>query len=195
MISISKGNKKIGNVWNVSLTPGLTCGDVPCKRQCYAQKAWRMYPSVRKCWGGNWEEYQILGNVYFDDIVFQIGKKPPKLFRWHVAGDIPDYAYLVGMVRVALDFPSVKFLAFTKQYYIVNQYLDFGPLPENLTIVFSAWPGFDLKNPHSLPIAWMQNGKETRVPIDALECHGNCEGCGLCWNLPTLGRDVVFEAH
>jgi hypothetical protein len=51
------------------------------------------------------------------------------------------------------------------------------------------------ENPHNHRIAWMQDGTETRIPKGAIECHGNCETCGLCYELPRLGVDVVFHKH
>ena len=45
------------------------------------------------------------------------------------------------------------------------------------------------------PEGTMQDGTETRVPEDAIRCPGNCETCGLCYELPRLGRDVVFHKH
>jgi hypothetical protein len=62
-------------------------------------------------------------------------------------------------------------------------------------IVFSAWPGMTFLNPHGHRVAWMQDGSETRVPDDAIECPGNCESCGLCFEHDRLGRDVVFHKH
>src|ERR1035437_875610 len=34
---------------------------------------------------------------------------------------------------------------------------------------------------------------ETRVPADAIACPGNCESCGMCYELERLGHDVVFH--
>jgi hypothetical protein len=65
----------------------------------------------------------------------------------------------------------------------------------NLAIIFSAWPGMRFDNPHHHRVAWMQDETETRVPEDAIRCPGNCETCGLCYELSRLGRDVVFYKH
>ena len=40
-----------------------------------------------------------------------------------------------------------------------------------------------------------EDGSEVRVPKDAIECPGNCESCGMCYELDRLGRDVVFHKH
>ena len=46
----------------------------------------------------------------------------------------------------------------------------------------------------TLPLAYMQDGTEKRV-TNALECPGNCETCGMCWNLKSLNKNVVFKKH
>lgn len=53
MICVSNGNSKLGSIPNISLIPGKDCGDVPCKAQCYALKAWKQYPETRAAWKRN----------------------------------------------------------------------------------------------------------------------------------------------
>lgn len=194
-VTISKGNSKLKKVWNISLPPIQTCdADVPCTKLCYAMKAYRRLKESRNAWDGNlklWEDNPSLFEASLYEQL-QAAKTPISLFRWHVGGDIPDLRYLYMMCRIAGGFPEIKFLVFTKKYLIVNKILR---KPANLSIILSAWPGFELYNPMHLPVAWMQDGTETRVPEDALECHGGCEECGLCWELPRIGKDVVFEVH
>jgi hypothetical protein len=128
-------------------------------------------------------------------IATRVAKAKPRLFRWHVAGDILSTDYLGGMCKIAAVNPTTHFLAFTKAFNIVNQYEADQALPGNLAIIFSAWPGMEFDNPHGHRVAWMQDATETRVPADAIECPGNCESCGLCYELPKVGRDVVFHKH
>src|ERR1017187_7722550 len=72
----------------------------------------------------------------------------PRLFRWHVAGDILSSDYLGGICRIATANPGTHFLAFTKAFDIVNRYEDREAVPSNLVIVFSAWPRMRFLNPH-----------------------------------------------
>jgi hypothetical protein len=88
-------------------------------------------------------------------------------------------------------FPKTKFLAFTKQYNLFTGL----QVPHNLKVVFSAWPGLDVHNPDSRPIAWMQDGTEDRIPETALHCPGSCENCMMCWSLDEINRDVWFTKH
>jgi hypothetical protein len=191
--TISCGNTKLGAIPNVSLVPGKDCGDVPCKATCYALKAWRQYPEVRKSWQGNSRTARTNPTMFFAAVREYLARKAPRFFRWHVAGDFLDQAYADEVASIAREFPTVKFLAFTKRHD-----LDFRFTPGNLVVVFSFWPGWgDIKAARACGarIAWMQDGTEDRVPSNAMECPGNCESCGLCWNLPSLERDVVFHKH
>ena len=190
LIQISKGNAKLGNIPNISMRPGTDCGNCKfCYESCYARKAYRMYPQTKAGWTKNGELAKRDPGTYFKLVRRFLNKKSPSFFRWHVSGDILNQAYADEMIRIAWDYPETKFLAFTKMHH-----LRFVALPSNLSIVLSMWPG--MPEPEStLPKAWMQDGSETRVPADAIECPGNCETCGMCWALPTLGRDVVFEEH
>ena len=124
-----------------------------------------------------------------------LAEAKPRLFRWHVAGDILSTAHLGGMCRIAAANPGTHFLAFTKAFEIVNRYEDHEAIPANLVLVFSGWPGMSFSNPHGHRVALMQDGTETRVPADAIECPGNCESCGMCYELERLGHDVVFHKH
>ena len=194
-VKISKKNSKLKNVWNLSLPPIGTCiPGAPCAKLCYAMNAYRMYPGTRNAWNHNIIFWRKDPGGYEASIAMQLRnvKKPIGLFRWHVGGDIPSLRYFYMMCHIAEDFPDIKFLAFTKRYNYIDSAIR---IPKNFSMVLSAWPGLDMHNPLKLPIAWMQDGSETRVPVNALECHGGCESCGLCWELNKLSRDVVFNQH
>lgn len=192
-VSISCGNSKLGDVPNVSLIPGQDCGDVPCKRECYAMKAWRLYPNVRQAWQTNSAMAHQNRDAYFTAIEGFLAHHQPTYFRWHAAGDILDQDYLANMIRIAQAFPAIHFLCFTKRHD-----LDFTGLPDNLAVVFSMWRGWgDVAKARALGlgVAWMDDGTDPRIPPDAIKCPGGCDTCAKCWNLPRLGRDVVFKKH
>jgi hypothetical protein len=196
LVSISQGNRKLGCVMNISTTPGKCCPrGVPCSSQCYALKPLRLYPATREAWRRNENLAKHHPDSYFREIAAQVAAAKPRLFRWHVAGDILGSEYLRGMCRIAAANPATHFLAFTKAFEIVNRYEDREAVPCNLVLVFSAWPKMKFFNPHGHRVAWMQDGSETRVPEDAIGCPGNCESCGMCYELDRLGRDVVFHKH
>jgi hypothetical protein len=188
--TVSTGNTKLGDLPNVSLTPIAGCPKgIPCSKQCYACKAYRQYPEVRSCWGRNLKAARKARDKYFAGIDEYLTRHTPKFFRWHVAGDILDQDYLRRMFSIARKHPKTRFLAFTK-----NHSLRFNGRPRNLTIVLSMWPKWG-NTRKKLPRAWYQDGTETRIPDGAIECPGRCDNCGMCWQLPRLGKDVVFHKH
>lgn len=196
-VCISPGNRKLGAIMNISTTPVLCCPKgVPCAREgCYALKAYRLYPATRKAWARNARIATTNSKSYFSQIARIIADQRPWYFRWGVAGDILNIEYLHGMCEIAEHNLRTRFLAFTKAFDIVNEYENTVALPRNLALIFSAWPGMRIANPNAHRIAWMQDGTEHRVPENAIRCPGNCETCGMCFELPALRRDVVFRKH
>jgi hypothetical protein len=187
-VHISRGNDKLGAIPNISLSPGRSCGDVPCKKDCYAMKFYGMYPTVKRAWSENYRIATSNRPRFFGTLDDFLRKYTPKFFRFHVAGDFIDQNYLEWCEITASRHPETRFLAFTKKYG-----LDYSKRPANMEIVFSAWPGLALPR-KKMPVAFMQDGTETRVK-NALDCPGNCESCGMCFNLSKLGKNVVFNKH
>ena len=197
-VCISNGNNKMGKTPNISLPPITTCGkNLPCFKKCYALKSYRLYKNVKTAWNKNLAIYQNNPADYFNQIDSFLTKKKPVFFRFHVSGDFVDIGYLMSVFEIAIDHPKTCFLAFSKKYGLVNNALEINSyqLPENLSLVFSGWHGLGIDNPHNLPVAWCKDENETRIPADAIKCFGNCETCGMCWNLRTIGKDVFFEIH
>lgn len=196
-VHISAGNSKMGSVPSFSLPSGLTCSAEACKtcfcEGCYARKLERFRPSVHRAYAENFalarEDLPAL-EAYLN--WFFASPSAPRLFRVHVSGDFFSADYLSMWLRVAASHPDTRFLAFTKQYALLQSV----SVPANFRIVLSAWPGVEL--PAGLadrfPVAWMQDGRETRVPADAFPCSGNCAACGECWKLAPL-QNVVFRKH
>ena len=190
LITISERNIKMGSIPSISLPPVVPCNvKAPCTDgACYAMKAFRLYPSVRQAYNKNLETFKRPRVVYFSAIQQWLQIKKPSIFRFHVSGDIPNKVYLLDMISLALRNPDIKFLCFTKKYNLLKNLT----VPGNLSIIASAWTGFHMPD-HSFPIAWLKDGIENRIPKDAIECFGNCENCGMCWNLKELKRDVYFN--
>ena len=190
LVTIADGNSKMGTLPVLSLVPGRDCGNCThCIADCYAIKAWRQYADTRTAWTRNSDAAREDRTQYFADIDAYLTRYRPEAFRWHSAGDILDQDYYRQMCQLARRHPETDFLAFTKMHE-----LDFRGRPANLSIVLSMWPG--LRKPRkTLPLAWYQDGTETRVPADAIKCHGTCDQCGMCWDLAKTGHDVVLLKH
>jgi hypothetical protein len=199
-LHVVPGNNKLGRVPNVSLLPIITCDKrVGCAAQekCYYCKFLFRENVLNSC-----KENTALAKrpvEFFARLREWFARKhqQPRLFRWFVGGDAPTPAFLRRLVKFSAEHPSTKFLLFTKRYHWVSDLLDTQSLPDNLSVILSAWPNWPLHNPHNLPVAWMRDPAQpdARIPSDALECYGNCEHCGMCWGLKRAKRDVVFDKH
>ncbi len=195
-VSISKGNSKMGFIPSVSLPPIVTCAKgCTCAKKCYAAKLCRIYANTRKAYARNLDILKNDMDNYFLQV--KAAAMVSKYFRFHVSGDIYDMNYLDRMVKLAQELPGTTFLAFTKQYRFVNNFLQYARIPDNLKIIFSAWPGMPMKNPNNLPVAHVIfEGSE---PADDWKiCGGNCTECACrgvgCWELKK-GEHIAFYEH
>ena len=136
-VSISKGNSKMGFIPSVSLPPIVTCANgCKCAKKCYAAKLCKLRPNVRNAYQRNLDILKNDMDSYFLQV--KAAAMVSKYFRFHVSGDIPDMNYLDRMVKLAQELPGTTFLAFTKQYNFVNNFLQYAQIPNNLKIIFSA---------------------------------------------------------
>lgn len=197
MPHISKTNSKLGIIPSVNLPAGETCRpDAPCHKDCYAKHGRFRFENVRKSLAENLAEYRSDPDFYFADVAKESAFV--RYFRWHSSGDIVDAAYFEGMCKVARKNKGTNYLAFTKKFDIVNDYVDAGHrIPKNLTIVFSGWDAdFKMQNPHNFPTTWVwfKNRINSHIPEGAMPCGGKCEECLACWNL-RKGESVFFKKH
>lgn len=198
-VKFSPGNSKMGNIPSVSLPSIETCPFCGCRDKCYAHKIERIRPTVKEAYKNNLNLLRNDEESYWREVEGQIMLN--RYFRFHVSGDIPNESYLVHMVRVAERNPHCQILCFTKRYEWVNDYIDREkkPMPGNLHLVLSAWPGLKMVNPHKLPEAHVlfRDGSTTAAP-NAKECSGNCAECAVtdrgCWTLKN-GEQVKFHEH
>lgn len=180
-MAISKGNRKIGRVMNVSLPPLLSCANCSgCSKLCYDIKACLQYPdTVIDARMRNLTILQKDREEYFRRINDAISRRRlHKFFRWHVAGDIIDADYFARMVEIARRHPDFKFWTYTKNYAVVNRWVDENgrdALPANLSVMFSEWRGMPMDNPHGFPEFRVVFKDET--PPAGFYCPGNCDVC------------------
>lgn len=196
-ISISNGNAKMGAIPSVSLPACTTCNpNAPCFKKCYAAKISRLRPTVKTAYERNLEILCSDRAEYWKQV--RDAAKMAKYFRFHVSGDIPDELYFYDMVLTAIALPDTRFLVFTKQYRIVNYFLDQGvTIPENLQIIFSNWGDWKCENPHGLPACEVVfKGEEPRDGWKV--CGGNCTECACrgvgCWELKH-GETIAIREH
>jgi hypothetical protein len=158
----------------------------------------RIRPALAHAYAQNLAVLQSDPDTYWREVEAAI--MMTRYFRFHVAGDIVDDDYLRHMVEIAGRNRHCIILCFTKKYEIVNEFLDSGGvLPKNLHIIFSAWIGLEMDNPHHLPEAHVRyrDGSTTASDFAKL-CGGNCTNCavtdGGCWTLKP-GEQIVFDEH
>lgn len=189
-VSISTGNGKLGSIGNISTPPIITCGSAcgSCMKYCYAVRAYLKYGFERKDkklnpWLVNYCIFLIDPDRYFYEISRAVYVY--RFFRWHVSGDIINKRYFEGMVKVAVENPHCEFLAFTKQYDIVNAFIEENSIyaiPKNLHLLFSAAPGLEMKNPHNMPECHINFENQELNTFkgcagNVYHCSGNCSEC------------------
>ena len=203
MIKISTTNKKLGKfIPSLNLPPIKTCrAKAPCAKGCYACKGTWNYKNVKDSLNNNLVQFGLNKDKFFNEVINYLnnGDVIYKYFRWHSSGDIINLDYLKGMIKTALACKQTKFLAFTKKFEIVNEYLaNGGKIPSNLKIVFSAWDkDFTFENPYNLPIAYVEfsnKEKNPTIPQSAFKCNGECKSCKVCWFLKKK-QSVKFTQH
>ena len=200
-VTISKGNSKMGAIASVSLPPDLTCReDCTCKKKCYARKIERIRRNVRDSYTKNYTILAEHPEQFWREVEAAI--MASRFFRFHVAGDIPDTDYFLHMVDIAVRNKHCEILCFTKKYDIINRFIKKYKrhcIPQNLHVIYSAWPGMEMENPYNMPEAHvMFKGGVTTAKADAIPCNGNCFECAItdsgCWVLED-GDQVVFNEH
>lgn len=201
-VSVSNSVSKLGkSIGSFNLPAGVTCNpDAPCFKGCYATKGRFQFSAVKNCYEQNLESYRLDPKRFWNTLIVESGMY--KYFRWFSSGDIVDVSFLKGMVVVAKRNPDTKYLAFTKQFGIVNEYLEHHRIPKNLTIVFSTWGSWIPDNPHNLPMSWVEfkndEAANKYIPGNCKECSGYCGACAntkcSCWNLKK-GENVRFHEH
>lgn len=83
------------------------------------------------------------------------------LFRIHVGGDFVDQENLDRWLGIAVRFPIIKFMAFTKKYELLPP---LSSLPVNIKVFTSIWPGIELPTglAQTYPKAWLM--EDPRLP-------------------------------
>ena len=196
-VSISKGNSKMGAIPSVSLPACITCNpNAPCFKLCYAAKITRLYKTVKTAYENNLNILNTDPDSYWEQV--KQGAQMARYFRFHVSGDIPNGAYFMEMINLANELPGTMFLAFTKQYNIVNEWLKRGlEIPSNLKIIFSNWGAWKCENPYNLPECEIILKGSEPAPNWKI-CGGNCTECACrgigCWELKQ-GETIAIYQH
>ena len=197
-MAISKGNRKIGRVMNVSLPPILTCANCKeCMCLCYDIKACAQYPdTVIDARARNLAILRLDRDDYFARIDAAMNRrKKNKFFRWHVAGDIVDIDYFDRMVENARKHQDFIIWTYTKNYKVVNEWIaKNGQLPENFHVMFSEWRGLAMDNPHNMPEFRVVFKADAVQPVGHY-CPGNCDVCKATGRGCIAGETTYCNEH
>ena len=201
-ISMSNHNSKTGIACLNLAFPVCTCRpDAPCKKTCYACKGRQTIAKVQAAYYRNWRIYNDDPNGFFEQVYYKIKFSGLQKVRLFDCGDLPSYDFLARLVDLCNRTKNVKYMAFTKQYEIVNEYIDKnGKLPDNLNIMFSAWDKlWNVPNPYGLGVAYVDfddKRMNPEFPKNAFVCPGRestCSACGVCFSKQC--KAVVFHQH
>jgi hypothetical protein len=201
-ISMSNHNSKTGAACLNLAFPVCTCReDAPCRSGCYAAKGRQQMSNVQAAYYRNFRLYNDDPDGFFEQVYCKVKFSGLPKVRIFDSGDFPDYDFIVRLVDLCKKTPNTKYMAFTKRYEFVNEYIDKnGNLPDNLNIIFSAWHKlWEVPNPHGLAVAYVDFNDKTLnpdIPKNAFTCPGRestCSACGACWNKKL--KAVVFKQH
>ena len=201
-ICANNNNRKLGKACISVPFPVIVCNpNAPCYLKCYAKHGCQGFANVQGAYYRNLRLYHNDANDFFEQLFYKIKFSGLPLVRFFDSGDYPDAEFLVRSVELAKKFPGVKFMAYTKKYDLVNDYLSGGgKLPDNYNIFFSAWDKlWEVPNPHGLPVAYVKFKEERltpEIPNNAFHCPGresSCSACGVCWNKKV--KAVYFDEH
>lgn len=195
---ISLGNAKLQDTFLWSIPPVSTCPGATdqCKKDCYALKAYRRFPTAKKSYDHN---YELTKQDNFADLIvhYLFTEKQSKrktaryeYFRVHESGDFYNQNYLNKFIEIAKRAPHIKFLAYTK-----SGWLDFSKLPTNFVVRLSLWDDSNTKKiaqaldvfPRAI-MDGMQERAGTFYCAPTLQCHKDCGR--YCWEQKT---DVKFS--
>ena len=201
-ICMANRNSKTGIACLNLAFPVCVCReDAPCKDVCYACKGRQQIAKVQAAYYRNLRLYNNDSEEFFEQIYYKVKFSGLPKVRLFDSGDFPDYDFLERLVQLCKSTPNSKYMAFTKKYELVNEYIDKnGNFPDNLNIMFSAWDKlWDVPNPHGLGIAYV-DFKDKRLnpdfPKNAFVCPGKastCSACGACWSKKL--KAVIFLEH
>ena len=220
-VHIQDGNRKVGKgIYTVNLLAGdtpLTLADgtqltnIPgtcggccenCKGNCYAIKTQKFRNSNMPSWADNTILATQEIDIFFKEIQQFIDRSMVAAIRFHAFGEIPSYEYLLKMVELAEENPTIIFYTYTKRFEWVEKYLERQNFPNNLVINMSIWhKNYD--NPYNLPKFIFDDGTEEDVAklphCPAVDKNGHetgitCATCKRCLRAKK-GSKIAVYAH
>lgn len=191
---VSNGNIKVKcSIFNLpckkTCKPGLQCA-----KYCYAQKAEKMYPSVKPCRENNLEHAKQ--DSFIDEMVELLSKRRSEHVRVHESGDFFSWRYICNWYLIALKMPDKTFYAYTKRNDLFTEEL-LKLKPDNFILIYSV-DGiqdnlFTAKIPKGFDkIAYVTEDISTcpAQTDDNIKCMKDCKKC-----IDKKTKIIIFKKH
>lgn len=197
--SLSDTSKMPGASWGINADacktgakmakiPGTICAD------CYAQKGFYVMPTTKNAEDMRLERYNADPASWVSAMTKLVGSE--SWFRWFDAGDLQSVEMLADIVTVCEATPKTRHWLATREFAIVQAFLDAGGVfPSNLVVRLSAMK-YDAPIKNRVT-AW-SSAVHRDQPAQGHECPasqqgGKCGDCRACWDRNvTL---VSYKAH
>lgn len=201
---ISPGNIKLGLIPSFSTPPVETCPGrtVACSGcsklgYCYILKMIALRPSIGVSYAHNLEA--LLAGNFLVPVARWISKHNPSMFRFSVAGDIFSPRYAQDIHKLAVMFPGVRFLAFTRSWRVKRLRPDLKRLRSlpNFQLIASQDSETEPAPAH-YRAAHAGKPSSPRPGRRTILCPGygpkelTCDKCGICFR---PGPDIYFPIH
>jgi len=200
IVSLSAPSKMPCHGWSISARRCITGAKMAkvegsiCSK-CYALKGRYVFPNVQDCLE---RRFHSLSDPRWIDAMSLVLNtvEHSGYFRWHDSGDLQGLWHLKMIVEVCKRTPHITHWLPTREYAFVRQYIDeVGPLPENLTVRFSALM-FDGPVPELL-------AKRCGVQVSGASSAGfncpsskqanKCGSCRECWKPSVF--NITYKQH
>lgn len=223
-LHVHNGNRKTGKgIYLVNLLPGskllskkdgtvltnivgscVGCCENCCESDCYAIRyTIRHHNTCVRSYAENTVLARHDIGTFFNELQLFIDRSVVAAIRFHAAGEIPSFEYLVHMAKIAKNNPTVTFYTYTKRYAWLEKYVkERGDLPSNLVISVSIWKN-NYDNPLNFPEFIYDDGTDESlkniIHCPAVDKKGHdtgetCSHCKMCFRAKK-GDKIAVYAH
>ncbi len=139
MKMLKSSNMKLDkSILTFSLPPVKSCLNCStCKDTCYARKAYRARPTVKKSWDINFKIAKNNPKLFINSINNQLKNTKKPIVRIHMAGDFFSKEYINLWCEIALENIDKTFYGYSKVFEIFPEELEKLNSLKNVNIINS----------------------------------------------------------
>jgi hypothetical protein len=211
-LKLSQGNSKLKKtdkvdflIWNI--IPIVTCpySTPNCRKKCYAMKAYRLYPSVKRVYDSNYNlsmQVTFVPNMiaFISGALNKLKKGKTVYFRIHEAGDFYSLEYLHKWNLITKHFSGddrIIFQAYTKSVRYIDLLIAVDNTQFNIHFTYSIWDDtsqYDIALAKSLRVQTFSASVKGNVNENEYECKCiDCGTCSACYK--NLYDNIVIKIH